>query len=166
MLYLWLHRYQWEKVSKTPMRGFCPLNWIDHSVTRRTIQLPDLNGPWTNNRHLWTIRPFSYQTFFLETELKKPVFGPKCLVFKWSVKSRDLTIWILDTHIVWYSGIWYSDGYCPSNLLPVPSSPWPRTGSPRWQCSRTWAEGSWRRSSSCRTRWTWCWHLAQTDPGN
>ena len=23
-LYLWLHRYQWEKVSKTPMRGFCP----------------------------------------------------------------------------------------------------------------------------------------------
>ena len=25
-LYLWLHRYQWEKVSKTPMRGFYPQN--------------------------------------------------------------------------------------------------------------------------------------------
>ena len=29
---------------------------------------------------------------------KKPVYGPKCLVFDWSAKSRYFTIWIPDTH--------------------------------------------------------------------
>ena len=28
----------------------------------------------------------------LKTGLKKPVYGPKCLVFKWSAKSCDFTI--------------------------------------------------------------------------
>ena len=32
----------------------------------------------------------------------KPVYGPKCLVFKWSAKSGDFTIWILDTQEVRY----------------------------------------------------------------
>ena len=40
---------------------------------------------------------------------KKPVYGPKCLVFDWSAKSRYFTIWILDTHTVRYSDVWYSD---------------------------------------------------------
>ena len=31
---------------------------------------------------------------------KKPGYGPKCSVFDW---SRDFTIWILETHTVWYS---------------------------------------------------------------
>ena len=39
----------------------------------------------------------------LKTGLKKPVYGPNCLVFKWSVKSCDFTIWIPDTPSVWYS---------------------------------------------------------------
>ena len=34
---------------------------------------------------------------------KKPVHGPKCQVFEWSAKSSDFTIWISDTHDVWYS---------------------------------------------------------------
>ena len=32
--------------------------------------------------------------------LKKPVYGPKCLVFEWSAKARDFTIWIPVTHTV------------------------------------------------------------------
>ena len=43
---------------------------------------------------------------------KKPVDGPKCLVFEWSAKSGDLSIWIPYTHTVRYSGVRYSDGYC------------------------------------------------------
>ena len=35
-------------------------------------------------------------------EWKKAVRGPKCAVFKWSTKSRDFIIWILDTHIDQY----------------------------------------------------------------
>ena len=38
-----------------------------------------------------------------KTGLKKPVYGPKCPVFEQSVKSCDFTIWIPDTHTVWYS---------------------------------------------------------------
>ena len=34
---------------------------------------------------------------------KKPVYGPKCPIFEFSAKSRDFTIWILDTNTVWYS---------------------------------------------------------------
>ena len=51
----------------------------------------------------------------LKIGLKKPVYGPNCLVFKWSAKSHDFTIIILDTHTVQYSdesGVHYSDGYC------------------------------------------------------
>ena len=33
---------------------------------------------------------------------KKPVCGSKCLLFKWSAKSSDFTIRILDTHTVQY----------------------------------------------------------------
>ena len=43
---------------------------------------------------------------------KKPVESPKCLVFEWSYKSPDFTIWIPDTHTVRYSGVQNSDGYC------------------------------------------------------
>ena len=53
----------------------------------------------------------------LNTRLKKPVFGPKYLVFKWSAKSCDIHLnnrhpkcpvsrWIR------YLGVRYSDGYC------------------------------------------------------
>ena len=34
---------------------------------------------------------------------KKPFYGSKLSVFKWSAKSRDFTIWIPDTHTVQYS---------------------------------------------------------------
>ena len=39
---------------------------------------------WTNNRHLWNIRPLSYQTFCL---LLRPTFGyqTKSLVTEWSI---------------------------------------------------------------------------------
>ena len=43
---------------------------------------------------------------------KKPVYGPKFLVFEWSAKSHDFTIWIPDAHTIQYSGVRYSDGYC------------------------------------------------------
>ena len=39
-------------------------------------------------------------------------FWAKCLVFAWSAKSCEFTIWILDTHTFRYSGVRYSDGYC------------------------------------------------------
>ena len=35
--------------------------------------------------------------------VKKPDYGPKCPVFEWSTKSHDFTVWIPDTHTVWYS---------------------------------------------------------------
>ena len=44
-----------------------------------------------------------YSNGGLKTRLKKPDYGPKCPVFEWSDKSRDFTIWIPDTHTVWYS---------------------------------------------------------------
>ena len=34
---------------------------------------------------------------------KKPVYGPKCPVFKWFTNSLDFTIWMPDTHTVQYS---------------------------------------------------------------
>ena len=40
-------------------------------------------------------------------DCKKPVYGQKWQVFEWSAKSCGYTIWIPDTHTVWYS-----DGYC------------------------------------------------------
>ena len=43
----------------------------------------------------------------LKNVLKKAC--PKCLVFEWSTKSWDLTIWIQDTHSVRYSGVLYLD---------------------------------------------------------
>ena len=55
-----------------------------------------------------------YSNGVLKTRLKKPVYGPKCPVFELSVKSRDLTIWILDTKSVRYPGgccIWISRIY-------------------------------------------------------
>ena len=39
----------------------------------------------------------------MKTGLKKPVYGPKCLVFQWSAESLDFTLWNLDTHTVRYS---------------------------------------------------------------
>ena len=45
----------------------------------------------------------------LKNGLKKPVYGPKCLVFKWSTTSWDLIFWIPDTHADRYSGVLYLD---------------------------------------------------------
>ena len=39
----------------------------------------------------------------LKTRLKKPINGPKCLVFQWSAKSCDFTIRKQDTLTVQYS---------------------------------------------------------------
>ena len=39
----------------------------------------------------------------LKIGLKIACWWSKCMVFEWSAKSRDLTIWILDTHTVGYS---------------------------------------------------------------
>ena len=43
------------------------------------------------------------QMVFWKPDFKKPIYGPKCPVFEWSAKSHDFTIWILETHTVWYS---------------------------------------------------------------
>ena len=43
----------------------------------------------------------SIQIVVWKLHWKKPVFGPKCTVFRW----------------IWYSGVWYSDGYCIYNQL-------------------------------------------------
>ena len=40
---------------------------------------------------------------YLNDGLKKPVYGSKCPVFKWSAKPHDFTIKILDTNTVRYS---------------------------------------------------------------
>ena len=53
-------------------------------------------------------------------DCQKPVYGPKCPVFKWSAKSCDFFIWILDNHTVQYSGVGYSDGYCILNSIKMP----------------------------------------------
>ena len=39
----------------------------------------------------------------LKPDWRRPVYGPKCPVFKWFFKSLDFTIWIPDTHTVQYS---------------------------------------------------------------
>ena len=39
----------------------------------------------------------------LKNGLKKPVYGTKCLAFKWSAKSYHFIILILETRTVWYS---------------------------------------------------------------
>ena len=45
-----------------------------------------------------------YSNCGLKTGLKKkPVYGPRCPVFKWSAKSCDFTISIPNTHTVQYS---------------------------------------------------------------
>ena len=41
-----------------------------------------------------------YSNGGLKPGLKKPVYGPKCLAFKWSAKSGGFTIWIPDIHTV------------------------------------------------------------------
>ena len=41
--------------------------------------------------------------WYLNGGLKNPVYGPKCPVFKWSAKSRDLNIGIPDNHTVQHS---------------------------------------------------------------
>ena len=46
---------------------------------------------------------FRYSNDGPKNGLKKPGYGPKCLVFKWSAKSRDFTIWIPNTQTVLYS---------------------------------------------------------------
>ena len=58
--------------------------------------------PW-GYQAVSSCQPFQYSNAGLKTGLKKACYGPKCTVFKWSTKSRDFIIWILDTHTVRYS---------------------------------------------------------------
>ena len=58
---------------------------------------------YSNGRFVSVCQTVRYLNCGLKTRLKKPVNGPKCPVFKWSAKSRDLVISIPDTHTVWYS---------------------------------------------------------------
>ena len=44
-----------------------------------------------------------YSNGGLKIRLKKPIYGPKCLVFEWSAKSHDFTLKYR------YSGVLYSD---------------------------------------------------------
>ena len=63
---------------------------------------------YSNGRFVLVCQMAQYPNGGLKSALKKPVYGPKCLVFKWSAKSRD-------NHLNtghWYSGVQYSDGYC------------------------------------------------------
>ena len=64
--------------------------------------------------YLFTLNEFKLNYFYsnrLNTGLKKPIYGPKCLIFKWLRNLCDLTILIPDTHSVRYSDVQYSDGY-------------------------------------------------------
>ena len=47
------------------------------------------------------VKWFGIQMVVWKPDRKKSVYGPKCLVFEWSAKSRDFTIWILDTRTVY-----------------------------------------------------------------
>ena len=67
---------------------------------------------YSNGRFVSGCQMVWYLNGSLKTGLKKPVYGPLCLVFKWSDESCDFTIWIPDTHTVCYSDVRYSDGYC------------------------------------------------------
>ena len=58
------------------------------------------------------VKRSSIQMVVCKPDRKIPGFGPKCPVLAWAAKSRDFTIWILDTHTVQYSGVQYLDGYC------------------------------------------------------
>ena len=57
------------------------------------------------------VRWSGIQMVVWKPDWKKPVCGPKRLVFEWSIKSRDFTIWIQYAHTVRYPGVRYSDFY-------------------------------------------------------
>ena len=76
--------------------------------TSMGIQMVDLCliVKWPDIRMVWKL------------DWKKPAYGPKCPVFKWSAKSHDFTIWTLGnlycpvSRWIQYSGVKNSDGYC------------------------------------------------------
>ena len=47
---------------------------------------------YSNGRFVFGCQMVGYTNGGMKTGLKKPVYGPKYQVFKWSVKSRDFTI--------------------------------------------------------------------------
>ena len=67
-----------------------------------TIRIPEYSGIWMVDL-CPVVNGSGIQMVVWKLDWKRPVCGPKCQVFEWSAKWRDLTIWILDTHTVWYS---------------------------------------------------------------
>ena len=49
------------------------------------------------SRNLSVKHPMTWIMVIWKQDWKKPVYGPKSLVFKWSAKTCDFTIWIPDT---------------------------------------------------------------------
>ena len=47
---------------------------------------------YSNGRFVSSCPMVRYLNGGLKTRLKKPVYGPKCLVFEWSAKSLDFAI--------------------------------------------------------------------------
>ena len=58
---------------------------------------------YSNGRFVPDCQMVWYSNGCLKTGLKKPIYCPKCPVIKWSIKSHDFTIWILNTHTVQFS---------------------------------------------------------------
>ena len=47
---------------------------------------------YSNGRFVSGCQMVGYSNGGLKTRLKKPIYGPKCPVFKWPAKSSDFTI--------------------------------------------------------------------------
>ena len=61
------------------------------------------------------------QMMVWKPDWKKPVYDWKCQVFEWSPKSLNFTIWIPDTHTVWYSD---ESGIQMATVVLYSSCPW------------------------------------------
>ena len=83
------------------------IDWlIDHSYTLSLRYSNHLNTGlvwYSNGRFVSGCKMVCIQMVVWKPYWKKPVYGPKCPVFKMSAKSCDFTSWIPDTHTVWYS---------------------------------------------------------------
>ena len=69
--------------------------WLSLSEQIATLYSNDLKTGlewYSNGRFVFGCQMVGYANGGMKTGLKKPVYGPKYLVFKWSFKSCDFTI--------------------------------------------------------------------------
>ena len=75
-------------------------NFINYKTITNSYSWEYWNGRFL---YIQQMKWFGIYMVVWKPDWKKPVHGPKCLVFEWSAKSPDFAIWIPDTHAVWYS---------------------------------------------------------------